>query len=60
MTVVHCSVMVSEENENAIFVEGPMRGKYCVVFDPLDGKSSCVHVCQVSIIILLKRMHGVT
>ena len=29
--------MVSEENENAIFVDGPMAGKYCVVFDPLDG-----------------------
>jgi fructose-1,6-bisphosphatase I len=31
------SVMVSEENEREILVEGPMRGKYCVVFDPLDG-----------------------
>jgi fructose-1,6-bisphosphatase I len=31
--------MVSEEDEHAIFVEGPLRGKYCVVFDPLDGES---------------------
>jgi fructose-1,6-bisphosphatase I len=34
------SVMVSEENEHAIFVEEGMRGKYCVVFDPLDGSSN--------------------
>ena len=35
------SVMVSEENENAIFVEDPaLQGKYCVVFDPLDGSSN--------------------
>lgn len=35
------SVMVSEENEAAIFVEDPaLKGKYCVVFDPLDGSSN--------------------
>jgi len=35
------AVMVSEENEDAIFVgdEG-MHGKYCVTFDPLDGSSN--------------------
>ena len=33
--------MVSEENENAIFVDNPsLKGKYCVVFDPLDGSSN--------------------
>lgn len=33
--------MVSEENENAIFVEDPaLKGRYCVVFDPLDGSSN--------------------
>lgn len=33
--------MVSEENEDAIIVQdASMRGKYCVVFDPLDGSSN--------------------
>ena len=32
--------MVSEEDEDAIIVEADMRGKYCVVFDPLDGSSN--------------------
>lgn len=33
--------MVSEENENAIFVDDPvLKGRYCVVFDPLDGSSN--------------------
>lgn len=37
------SVMVSEENEQAIFVsdeQKPEEGGYCVVFDPLDGSSN--------------------
>jgi len=34
-------LMVSEENDEAIFIEDPkQRGKYCVVFDPLDGSSN--------------------
>lgn len=33
------SVMVSEEDEEAILVEAP-DAKYCVVFDPLDGSSN--------------------
>ncbi|XP_006655360.1 fructose-1,6-bisphosphatase, cytosolic-like [Oryza brachyantha] len=40
-------VLVSEENEEAIFVDGPLRGKYCVCFDPLDGSSNID--CGVSI-----------
>jgi fructose-1,6-bisphosphatase I len=33
--------MVSEENEETIMVEDPkLRGKYIVVFDPLDGSSN--------------------
>ena len=31
--------MVSEENENAIFIQD-QKAKYCVVFDPLDGSSN--------------------
>uniref|UniRef100_A0A0D9WGZ9 fructose-bisphosphatase n=1 Tax=Leersia perrieri TaxID=77586 RepID=A0A0D9WGZ9_9ORYZ len=40
-------VLVSEENEEAIFVDAPLRGKYCVCFDPLDGSSNID--CGVSI-----------
>lgn len=41
------SILVSEEDEEAIFVEPSLRGKYCVVFDPLDGSSNID--CGVSI-----------
>ena len=44
-----CAMMVSEENEDAIFVSAmrSKKGKYCVVFDPLDGSSNID--CGVSI-----------
>ena len=34
------AVLVSEENEEAVFIEDKYKGKYCVVFDPLDGSSN--------------------
>ncbi|CAG8766405.1 36832_t:CDS:2 [Gigaspora margarita] len=34
------AVMVSEEDEEAIIVEDGLKGRYCVVFDPLDGSSN--------------------
>lgn len=34
------AVLVSEELEEAVVVEGRNKGKYCVVFDPLDGSSN--------------------
>ncbi|KAF7363447.1 Fructose-1,6-bisphosphatase, cytosolic [Mycena sanguinolenta] len=34
------AVLVSEELEEAIFIEEKNKGKYCVVFDPLDGSSN--------------------
>jgi len=34
------AILVSEENEEAIFIDDRYRGKYCVVFDPLDGSSN--------------------
>lgn len=34
------AVLVSEELEDAIIIEDPHKGKYCVVFDPLDGSSN--------------------
>ncbi|KAA8545554.1 hypothetical protein F0562_020338 [Nyssa sinensis] len=33
-------ILVSEEDEEASFVEPTNRGRYCVVFDPLDGSSN--------------------
>ncbi|KAG0620962.1 hypothetical protein M758_4G257900, partial [Ceratodon purpureus] len=41
------NVLVSEEIEDAVFVEKAKRGRYCVVFDPLDGSSNID--CGVSI-----------
>lgn len=41
------SVMVSEENEKEFIVDDAMRGRYHVVFDPLDGSSNID--CGVSI-----------
>ena len=35
-----CAVLVSEELEEAIVIEDRYKGKYCVVFDPLDGSSN--------------------
>lgn len=34
------AVLVSEELEDAIIIDDPYKGKYCVVFDPLDGSSN--------------------
>ncbi|KAH6918585.1 fructose-bisphosphatase [Coprinopsis sp. MPI-PUGE-AT-0042] len=34
------AVLVSEELEEAIIIEDSYKGKYCVVFDPLDGSSN--------------------
>ena len=34
------AVLVSEEVEEAIVIEDRYKGKYCVVFDPLDGSSN--------------------
>ncbi|MQL93082.1 hypothetical protein Taro_025718 [Colocasia esculenta] len=40
-------ILVSEEDEVATFVDPSLRGRYCVVFDPLDGSSNID--CGVSI-----------
>eukprot|EP00529_Nitzschia_sp_RCC80_P041075 CAMPEP_0113482764 /NCGR_PEP_ID=MMETSP0014_2-20120614/23089_1 /TAXON_ID=2857 /ORGANISM="Nitzschia sp." /LENGTH=156 /DNA_ID=CAMNT_0000376295 /DNA_START=183 /DNA_END=649 /DNA_ORIENTATION=+ /assembly_acc=CAM_ASM_000159 len=42
-----CSVLVSEENEEPIYVRTAKSGKYCVAFDPLDGSSNID--CNVSV-----------
>jgi len=42
-----CAVLVTEEEEEPIFIDPSHRGEYCVVFDPLDGSSNIE--CGVSI-----------
>jgi len=34
------AVLVSEELDDAIIIEDAFKGRYCVVFDPLDGSSN--------------------
>uniref|UniRef100_A0A7N2MWS2 fructose-bisphosphatase n=1 Tax=Quercus lobata TaxID=97700 RepID=A0A7N2MWS2_QUELO len=41
------SILISEEDEDATFVNPSKRGRYVVVFDPLDGSSNID--CGVSI-----------
>jgi len=41
------AILVSEEDEEAVFVEQGLRGRYIVCFDPLDGSSNID--CGVSI-----------
>jgi fructose-1,6-bisphosphatase I len=41
-----CAILVSEENDEAIFVEEDLAGSYCIAFDPLDGSSNID--CNVS------------
>ncbi|KAI8826189.1 fructose-1,6-bisphosphatase class 1/Sedoheputulose-1,7-bisphosphatase [Fimicolochytrium jonesii] len=41
------AILVSEEDDEAIFVDGGKQGQYCVCFDPLDGSSNID--CGVSI-----------
>ncbi|CAK0830096.1 unnamed protein product [Prorocentrum cordatum] len=41
-----CAVLISEENEDPIFVPESKRGRFIVAFDPLDGSSNID--CNVS------------
>jgi len=50
------SILVSEEDEQATFVEPSKRGRYCVVFDPLDGSSNID--CGVSIGAIFWNIHA--
>merc|ERR1719296_759483 len=42
-----CWVLVSEEEEEPIIIEGSGAGPFCVAFDPLDGSSNID--CNVSV-----------
>jgi len=35
-----CAVLVSEENDEPIIVQGSKQGRFCIAFDPLDGSSN--------------------
>lgn len=37
-TIGKTAVLISEENDDPIIIDERHRGKYCVVFDPLDGR----------------------
>ncbi|KND01201.1 fructose 1,6-bisphosphate 1-phosphatase [Spizellomyces punctatus DAOM BR117] len=55
------AILVSEEDDDAIFIEDGKKGFYCVCFDPLDGSSNID--CGVSIgtifgIYRVKDTHG--
>lgn len=41
-----CAILVSEENEEPIFIPPELAGNFCVAFDPLDGSSNID--CNVS------------
>ncbi len=50
-----CSILLSEENEEAIIVDKEFRGKYMVAFDPLDGSSNIdCNVCIGTIFSIYK------
>ena len=50
-----CSILLSEENEDAIIVEEEFRGKHMVAFDPLDGSSNIdCNVCIGTIFSIYK------
>lgn len=42
-----CNILVSEENEEPIYVPADKSGRFCVAFDPLDGSSNID--CNVSV-----------
>ncbi|TFK43165.1 fructose-1,6-bisphosphatase [Crucibulum laeve] len=54
------AVLVSEELEDAIIIEEKQRGKYCVVFDPLDGSSNIDAGVNIGTIFGIYRVHCLT
>jgi fructose-1,6-bisphosphatase I len=53
------AVLVSEELDDAIIIEEKYRGKYCVVFDPLDGSSNIDAGVNIGTIFGIYRVVGV-
>lgn len=50
-----CSILLSEENEEAIVIDEEFRGKYMVAFDPLDGSTNIdCNVCIGTIFSIYK------
>ena len=53
------AVLVSEELDDAIIIEEKYKGKYCVVFDPLDGSSNIDAGVNIGTIFGIYRVVGV-
>lgn len=51
-------MLVSEENDEAIIVPASNRGKYCVVFDPLDGSSNIDAGVNIGTIFGIYKLEG--
>lgn len=50
-----CSILLSEENKDAIVIDKEFRGKYMVAFDPLDGSTNIdCNVCIGTIFSIYK------
>jgi fructose-1,6-bisphosphatase I len=50
-----CSILLSEENQDAIVIDEEFRGKYMVAFDPLDGSTNIdCNVCIGTIFSIYK------
>ena len=50
-----CSILLSEENQDAIVIDKEFRGKYMVAFDPLDGSTNIdCNVCIGTIFSIYK------
>ena len=45
-----CSILLSEENEDAIIIDAEHKGNYMVAFDPLDGSSNIDCNCCIGTI----------
>ena len=45
-----CSILLSEENEDAIIIEPDFRGQYMIAFDPLDGSTNIDCNCCIGTI----------
>ena len=53
-----CSILISEENEHPILVDIDYRGRYIVMFDPLDGSSNIDCNCCIGTIFSIFDIDG--
>ena len=53
-----CCALVSEEEEEAIFIDADKAGKYIVCFDPLDGSSNIDCLVSIGTVFSIYRFEG--